>query len=412
MTSGPLMHLVRSAVRTLASGARQRACDVAALLGPSGITALRYTGELANGPPEPLTLVYVGREQFTGEFDAYLGADATQRILPSAVLWRGSLLESPFARRRLLPGWRAGADVLVQELMPGDGGSTGDGLLHLPALDGLLAVAPSFEEQVRRVRSKAHRRRLRKAARSAGLTWRVSEDARDFGLFYDTLHAPFVRRRFGLRAHLDAREALLALFRSKQGRILLVSEGEQVVCGTLLLVGAPGVLTYHRNGFAEGTERAPLLLADRTAALEVGLLRHAQEGGFAHIDFGYTRAVLSTGLFTHKRRLGCAFMPSRHSPAFRVWVRPERRHTVFARFPMLAGAPGEFVAHVGYEHGAPERTVRQWRSVLKNYPFPGLKAVRLYSRVGAEHAGRAAFETALRDVLSRTPIGVLQEPLA
>jgi hypothetical protein len=383
---------------------RRQLRDAASTLAERRIVALYYRGNLDGAKGQPLSLLYVGQETHAREFETYLGGDGTRAPPVPEKLFRGSLLDY------LWPGGRAeaagiDADVVVRQMFLPAGAHPGE-LLHLPFIDGLLPVASSVEAQIQTVRSKAHRRRLRKVVRSASHPWRITQSPSDFELFYSTMYEPYVRQKFGLRAHLDSRETLDDLLRHN-GRILLVSDLDKPVCGSLLFEAASSrTLFYHRNGFVDGASLPPLLLAERTAALELALMQHASESGARLIHLGFTRALLSSGLFVHKRRLGCSFIASSYSPVFRLGVRAARRPAVFARFPFLSGPQGAFVANLGYTQDGPSRTVRRWRGVVKNYVFPGLHCVVLHTDAAPLDPGRIAYETALRQVLGATPLVV------
>jgi hypothetical protein len=224
------------------------------------------------------------------------------------------------------------------------------------------------------------------------------------------MYEPYVRQKFGLRAHLDSRQALGELFRHS-GRILLVSHLDKPVCGAFLFERASsGILFYHRNGFVDGSLLPPLVMAERTAALELALMQYASNSGVRLIHLGFTRAILSSGLFIHKRRLGCSFTASTYSPVFRLGVRGELRPAVFARCPLLSGPDGALVANVGYPGGEPFVTVREWRGILKNYFFPGLSRVVLHTDTAPLDPGLIAYMTALRQLLGGTPLIVASSP--
>jgi hypothetical protein len=279
-----------------------------------------------------------------------------------------------------------------------------DEFAHVPFLDGWLQLQSSLAAQIEQVRSSAHRRRLRTVVRSGEYRWMVSRKTADFEFFYDCLHAPYVRGKFGAAAQLDPRHDLARLH-ARAGRILLVRQGADAVCGALLLQHETGgVLIYHRNGFLGGERWPATLLATRTAALEVAVLEYALRQGFRKINLGFTRAVLSDGLFVHKRRLGCSFVRASYSPTFFVRVRPEARPRVFAALPLLGVEQGEFVAHLGYERSAALRPARRWRPVVKNYSFPGLRRAILHTDAPADDAGRACFEAVLRPALGSVPV--------
>ena len=379
---------------------RRQLRDAASTLAERRIVALYYRGNLDGAEGQPLSLLYIGQEAHAPAFEIYLGGDGTRAPPVPEERFRGTLLDYLGPRGRAEAD--LDADVVVRQMFLPAGAHPGE-LLHLPFIDGLLPVAGSVEAQIQNVRSKAHRRRLRKVLRSASHPWRITKSPSDFELFYSTMYESYVRQKFGLRAHLDSRETLGELLRHN-GRILLVRHLDKPVCGSLLFESSSRTLFYHRNGFVDGISLPPLLLAQRTAALELALMQHASESGARLIHLGFTRAILSSGLFTHKRRLGCSFIASSYSPVFRLGVREARRPAVFARFPLLSGPQGAFVANLGYTQGGPTRTVRRWRGVVKNYVFPGLNRVVLHTDTTPLDPGRIAYETALRQVLGGTPL--------
>lgn len=376
--------------------------DAGATVAQRRVVALYYRGNLDGAEGQPLSLLYVGLERHAREFEMYLGGDGMRAPPSPEQLFRGTLLDYLWLRRRAETG-SPDADVVVRQMFFPTVAHPGE-FLHLPFIDGVLPVVGSAEAQIQKVRSKAHRRRLRKVLGSPSHSWRITTSPADFELFYSTMYEPYVRQKFGLRAHLDSREALGELFR-RSGRILLVNHLDKPVCGAFLFERASsGILLYHRNGFLDGASLPPLVMAERTAALELALMQHASGSRARFIHFGFTRAILSSGLFIHKRRLGCSFTVSTYSPVFRLGVRAALRPAVFARFPLLSGPEGAFVANLGYPGGGPSVTVRQWRGILKNYFFPGLTRVVLHTDTGPLDPGLIAYTTALRQVLAGTPL--------
>jgi hypothetical protein len=155
-------------------------------------------------------------------------------------------------------------------------------------------------------------------------------------------------------------------------------------------------------------------MAARVAALEHAMLEHAIERRFTRVDFGYTRAFLNDGLFVHKRRLGCVFVPPRYAPLFRLRVRPGLRAGIFARFPIVAGTAGDFSAIMGYDGTAPRLRKKLWRAALKPYAISmwdgaslapeGLLRAVVWTNAAAERArdpqGETAFREAMTEVLA------------
>jgi hypothetical protein len=181
------------------------------------------------------------------------------------------------------------------------------------------------------------------------------------------------------------------------------------VCGALLLDEGPGVVAYFLNGFSDTGCGDPARIAEHTMALELALMKHAIERRLLRIDLGYTRAILSDGLFTHKRRLGGNFIPQAGSPLFRVRVRPTRRAAIFARFPLLVGGPHGWTALLGYDDAAPRLTKRAWRGMFKSYGRLGLSQATVWTNASGERArdplGEAAFRSALAESLD-LPCGI------
>jgi hypothetical protein len=408
----------RSLFVTATRALRSRARDAAELI-TKGIVALRYDGPLGGAPGgPPLSLLYVGRERFARELEVYYRPDDDRRMgdartNPPAVAFRGSLLDYARARARIEREAET-VDLVAHEMFPG--ALSIDGVLHYPMLTASLPVAATIEQQIRRMRSRATRRLMRELARSDRYDVRIASGREAFETFRTTMYEPYVRARFGAWGHVDDPDSLRKLH-EREGSILLVaphSAPDEPFAGALLLDARDGVLGYHRNGFVGGCERDPRAAAERAAALELAMMRHAIAGRFTQIDFGYTRAVLNDGLLVHKRRLGCSFAPASYSPLFRLRVRPGCRAAVFARFPLLAGVPPAMSAVLGYDDGAPRLSKRAWRGVLKGFAVPvsssaGSPPARLTGALvwtdARDPMGEAAFRQALEEALD-LPDGV------
>jgi hypothetical protein len=366
---------------------------------PAGPFVIRLYRCSWSGSRETFSVLYCGEERYSREF-AFMWSGAQTALSGAETMFSGNLLKYGLA-----PGIQG--DVVLRQRFPGMRAAAGE-FPHRPFLDAILELAPTLEEQIARVRSKAHRRRLRAQRRTRKYTARLSRDMRDFDLFYDSMYAPYVRAKFGERSRVDSREELGGLFQ-RAGHLLLVSEGTEPVCGTLLFPRA-STLCYHRNGFAGGADWPARLLAERTAALELSLLEHAIGSGFRSLDLGFTRAVLSDGLYVHKRRLGCSFSVASYSPAFLVKIRPAAASRFLAAFPLLAATRRGFAAHLGHAPGEAPKPARRWKRVVKNYAFPGLAEAVLHTDVGPIDPGRVEYETALRRAMGDIPLRIAQSP--
>lgn len=277
-----------------------------------------------------------------------------------------------------------------------------DALRYHPFFDAVLDVRETVEAQIQAVRSKAHRRRLRRIFRSKAWRWSVAEEPADFERFFTEVHRPYIQQRFGERARIDNLETLRRRF-EKGGRVLTVTENGEAVCGAVLFDHGDG-LDYDRNGFRLDSLKTPLVLAERTAALELAVFQLAQEVKAQRIELGFCRALLNDGLFTHKRRLGCRFVPQAGTGRYQIWVRPELRPEFFAGAPMVVGPCGEFEAHLGFVAGsAPMRKV-ELRALLKNFALPSVRRAVVWTNAKAADSKRQVFEEALKKALGTRPV--------
>ncbi len=389
----PLIHTLRGA----ASAAKRGATRVASLLAADGIVARRYSARIGSAP---FVLFFVGRARFAPEFELYFREGAARGLDPVATTFRGNLAQLALQRTRL-EREALEADFVACESLPG-APEHEDDVLHYPMLDASLAVEPTLDRQIRRMRSNSGRRLMREVVKRNEYRDWLATGPEAFERFHSTLHAPYVRERFGARGALEDVEQMRRLYRQR-GRILFVARRdrpEEPVCGTLLFDHGHDALVYHLNGFADAG--ACELITERTAALEIALLRHAITCGYARINLGYTRAILSDGLFVHKRRLGCTFEPGPGSPAFRVRVRPSRRAAVFARFPLLVDGPREWTAALGFDDAEPRQSKRVWRSTLKGYRVPGLARAVVWTNARGERAKEPLGEPAFRAAITET----------
>jgi hypothetical protein len=391
-------------VRGAAKVACRQTLRVAGLLARDGIVARRYEGTFGSGrggPPLHLRLLYVGREAFAREFERYFDEGSPHEV----TLFRGGL-PSFILHKKAIAREAADADMTVCEDFPG-GLVHEDDVRHYPMLEAHLKVEESLEAQIRRVRSRTERRLMREVFRRGALLSWIDSSREAYARFQSTLYTPYVHRRFGEGGVIDASQHQEHLY-ARSGRILFVASRDrpsEPLCGALLLDWPGGELAYRHNGFAPGVEASASRLAEATAGLELALMKYAMAQGFTSVAFGYTRAFLDDGVLTHKRRLGCSFVPLQGSPRFRLHVQSGRRAEIFARFPLLARTAG-WTALLGFDESMPSPTKRGWRAVLKNYRIPDLDRAIVWTKSaagrspgGALAGGALAFRSAVDEVL-------------
>ena len=377
------------------------------LLREARIAALRYEGSLAGEPGARIAMLYVGEAQRAHEFELFLGADAARDVDAPEEVFRGRIT-SYLANRKRIDEMAGAADLVLREVFPVEA-FPGEGLVYHPFVDGYLDVADGLPQQIRRVRSRTYRRLLREVERRADYTFEIARGPEALETFWKQLHEPYVRARFGRRAILDGLAALAGPFEAC-GRLLVVKHSNEIVAAAMVLHDfvERGVLSYFRNGIRDFNSISPNLLTERTAALELSLMRHAVEQRFHKIDLGFTRTIASDGRFIHKRRLGCTFSPLVGGPRLVLQTRPSLRPSLFARFAILSGPPASFTLHLGFDGTAAPRRTQHWRALLKSYMAPGIREIRLHASSGARGPARESYEEALRGVAGEREV-VIEE---
>lgn len=344
----------------------------------SGASFHQLSGVL-KGTEQPLAITYVGAEAHREQCSVFF-KDRWEPRLGAALKPDVLVVAEP------LPLPRAGV------------------LRYSPFLDAVLDVEPSVEAQIRAVRSKAHRRRLRKVSRGREWDWSVSDRPEALEGFFRTLHRPYVEARFGEKQVIASLEALQQRL-ARGGRVLTVTHRGEPVCGAALF-DTPEGLDYDRNGFRLDSLKSPVLLSERTAALELAIFQLARERSARTVFLGFCRALIDDGLFTHKRRLGCRFVPARGSGRSQLWVRPELRPRFFAAVPLVMGPCGEFEVHVGLSRDSAPLTRIQWRARLKNFAIPAVHRAVVWTDVPATDPLRVTFEASLRAALGTRSVEI------
>ena len=340
----------------------------------SGVALQQLTGVLSGGGPR-LAITYLGPPSQREQCTSFLQGPAEWRL--------GHLLH---------PDVMVVAEPLPLFHPPGDV------LRYAPFLDAVLDVAPTLEAQIEAVHSKAHRRRLRKASFGDEWRWTIGEGPAALEHFYRTLHRPYLDARFGELGH-PVPQADLQHRLAHGGCVLTVTHHGEPVCGALLF-DTPEGLDYDRNGFRLDSLASPVRLAERTAALEVAIFQRAMQVHARTIFFGFCRAQVDDGLFTHKRRLGCHFEPARGTGHSKLWVRPDLRPLFFSAVPLVMGPCGQFDVHVGLAHQNPPHSPIQWRARLKNLAMPSVHRAVVWTDMDAGEPRRRDFEASLRSALS------------
>jgi len=199
--------------------------------------------------------------------------------------------------------------------------------LSVPEWIGSVMKVP--EDPLAFVRSSDDRKGDMRRARHYQMHPVVSHSETDFDLFYDTMYAPYIRRRHGALAFLANRESWRRRFR--RGGILWVEqEGERVV-GSLFTVHNQ-VFYSLALGTADG--RPEPRHHGALAATYVYDIHCARQLGCAWIDYGGCRPSLHDGGLRYKRKWGITLKEKR-----------DNYFDLLIRWNRLDGPAAEFLKH-------------------------------------------------------------------
>lgn len=361
------------------SSLRQRAEGVAALVASRELVALRLESATRSA-------LVIERNWLRDDFLFLGGRNPRVREL-----FRGNAVEL-LLQRGTLKAEAARADVVAAPWKYFESGP--HTLKWHRMLSAQLEVAPTLAEQLGRVRSNSRRRDLDAAAADRSLGIELSHSPRDFDRFYAQLYAPFMRRHLGPNSVIESRDELGRDF-DDGGVLVLATRKGKLISGALLLTHRRQGLLLHRTGFSQTAGLKPRELAGRVAALELAVIRYAQEEKFGWIDFGDTSSVLTDPQFIDRRLLGCRFVPTAGSPPLMLDIGLSLRPAFFAASPLVTGDPGAFVAQTGFPRTAKAAPVAA-RKLAAEFSGAGIERFALSTDAPRSSPARVSQEKALR----------------
>jgi hypothetical protein len=190
-------------------------------------------------------------------------------------------------------------------------------------------VSPPWPALVRRWR-KSLAENMRRVVKH-GFSCRIERQRAGLREFYERMHYPYIRARYGSAALLASRAYVESVW--ERGVLLLVTRDGEDVGGVLISTATREPLVAFL-----GIKDADFRHVKRGAisALYCFALRWAKEHGYQTINFGHARPFLDDGLFRYKHRWGMHVVPSPRKPrTLFVRVCDEPRVVAFLRQPII-----------------------------------------------------------------------------
>ncbi|MEW6270864.1 MAG: GNAT family N-acetyltransferase [Thermodesulfobacteriota bacterium] len=207
-------------------------------------------------------------------------------------------------------------------------------------------------------------------ARKLGLTARLTSDAADVERFRRDLYEPYIAQRFGDAAVLLPARAFRHARR--RGWLLLLERDGAAVAGALL---EPRGRELHVLAF--GTSPTA---GDAPAGIEAcyyHVIRLAVERGFARLQLGTVRPVLTDGVLRYKRKWGASLAPATTLDRFLL----RHRNTPATRAVLTAAPLIVDRGRAGLVALAAARGVDA-QAQLRHVDLPGLSSLVLYLEPG------------------------------
>jgi hypothetical protein len=208
-----------------------------------------------------------------------------------------------------------------------------------------------------------------------GLSYRITNDPKDFDLFYHRMFAPHIRRRYGELSHIESYDEMKEFF--FKGRLLFVTKDDKPLAGALSLVEGKS-LVFRRSGVLDGEEEN--VKGGAQTALYYFQLRYAAENGFTSVDTMKSVAFMNDGVFRHKAEWGARALPDQEAESIVFFFAPGPREKI-ARFfdanPIVVDSGSYLRGVVGDPHGTKPTPPDE---VLKRLHTRGLRDVLVYGQ--------------------------------
>ncbi|MBI5588802.1 MAG: hypothetical protein HY889_10630 [Deltaproteobacteria bacterium] len=235
-----------------------------------------------------------------------------------------------------------------------------------------LDVSITWEEI--RARFHANPHKTERKIMKYGFTYRVSNDTKDFDLFYHSMYVPHAIGQFGEQAYVESYDDVRSYF--EKGFLLFVMENGKPVSGGLCLVG-DRILTFRRLGVIDGDKE--YIFKGAQSSLYFFIIRYAHDRGLREVDFMKSRPFLNDGRYRHKQEWGASVSPDKESETSVYYFNagePEKISAFYENNPLIVPVEGGMAGVVG-RSGSTVISDESIKELEKLYYAPGLKGLKL-----------------------------------
>lgn len=274
----------------------------------------------------------------------------------------------------------------VDKMMTGTGGDFDLGIAVLPkrydarfkdicdfkgdeSVGQIIDISNTLEEIKKNFHQKK-RQISNNIIQKSGLTYRISNDLKDFDLFYYQMFLPLIQKKHGDIASIESYEKMKPFF--LRGFLLLVLSGEQAIAGALCLV-KDNMLIFRRSGVLNGDDA--YIKNGAQHALYLFNIMHAKELGLKLVDTMKSTFVMNDGVYRTKREWGAAVYPDDESECWIYFFIPRYTNKIAAFFeanPVIIHTKDGLNGLVGVSDVSGQIGENN-KELYKKYFAPGLK---------------------------------------
>ena len=244
----------------------------------------------------------------------------------------------------------------------------------------VIDTSASWEE-VRKSFSKKKRQVTNNFAEKHGLSYRMTNDEKDFDHFYYRMHVPHIQRRYGQLAQVDSYSTMKGYF--EKGLLLFVIREDIPVAGALSLIEGK-TLVFRRSGVLDGDEAN--VKGGAQTALYYFQIKYAVDNKFDAVDTMKSAPFLNDGVFRHKAEWGAMTLPDHEATRTIYFFTRADAGTLaqlFAAHPLIVHKESGLMALLGDSVAPDLASTQSGRVFAQQFHMPGLSKAVVHTRGGA-----------------------------
>lgn len=204
-------------------------------------------------------------------------------------------------------------------------------------------------------------------------SYRISNNLRDFDLFYNEMYVPHIQKRFQALAALDSYDQMKDWF--LKGFLLLIEEENKTIAGVLCLI-EDDILFFQRTGVLNGDEK--YIRRGVSSGEYYFILKFALEHGISKVELLRSRPFFNDGVYSTKRNWGAVVYPDHESERIFFFI-PEYSQKVANFFkinPLIIQKEDKLYGLVGW-NGENPPNMKDEKEFNEKYYSPGLHGLML-----------------------------------